>query len=289
MCTRYITPEQRELEYLWSISNRRPLQWWSDGPGAEGLTAEASSAAAESADADAAPDEAQLERDVYPAQLGAVIKIERHPKLGKRFALTAGQFGLIAHWVRPDGMKKMARACYNARTETVHEKPSYRTAWKHMNWCVIPAKAIYEPCYESGRPVPWKIRRADGKPIWIAGIRWAYKLPDELRRGEDEEGRMLETFSMLTINADDHALFRRMHAPNDEKRMVVMLKDEDVEAWLNAGTHDEARSFFTQYPAEELIAEAAEDAPRVRKAAKGVAKKEKVEAAEDDGAQGRMF
>jgi putative SOS response-associated peptidase YedK len=71
--------------------------------------------------------------------------------------------------------------------------------------------------------------------------------------------------------------------------MVVMLKDEDVEAWLNAGTHDEARSFFTKYPAEELVAEAAEDSPRERKAAKVVAKKEKVEVAEDDGAQGRIF
>ncbi|MBL8516624.1 MAG: SOS response-associated peptidase family protein [Betaproteobacteria bacterium] len=258
MCTRYISPEQREIEYAWTVSNRKPLRWWSDPSGA------AEAPPAGESEADAGDIEALVEKDVFPAQLGALIKVERHPKLGKHFALVAGQFGLIAHWVRPDGVKKMTRACYNARTETVHEKPSYRTAWKQMNWCVIPAKAIYEPCYESGRPVPWKIRRADGKPLWIAGIRWAYKLPD---------GKFLETYSMLTINADDHALFRRMHAPDDEKRIVVMLRDEDVEAWLNAATHDEARSFFTQYPAEALVAEAAADAPRVRRvAAKGVVK-----------------
>lgn len=248
MCTRYISPEQREIEYTWAVSNRKPLRWWS------GL-ADAEQEKAADADPD---DELRIEKEVYPAQLGCMVKIDRHPKFGKRFALVAGQFGLIAHWVRPEGVKKMARACYNARTETVHDKPSYRTAWKHMNWCVIPAKAIYEPCYESGRPVPWRIRRADGKPMWIAGIRWAYQTGD---------GRTVETFSMLTINADDHALFRRMHAPDDEKRMVVMLKDEDVEAWLNASTHDEARSFFTQYPADALVTEAASDPPRVRKAA----------------------
>lgn len=261
MCTRYISPEQRELEYLWAVSNRRPLRIFDPGPRAAADNDNANDAAN---DAEHPDSEADVAREVFPARLGWMIRIDRDPKLGNQFALVAGQFGLIAHWVRPDGMKKMTRACYNARTETVHEKPSYRTAWKQMNWCVIPARAIYEPCYESGRAVPWKIARADGKPMWIAGIRWAYKL---------EDGRFLETYSMLTINADDHALFRRMHAPNDEKRMVVMLKDEDVEAWLNAGTHDEARSFFTQYPAEELVAEAAPDAPRVKRAAaKGVVK-----------------
>jgi len=243
MCTRYISPGLDELNHIWSTFEWNPLNWWSELDEA-------------AQDDGALGSEERSEKEVFPAQPGCMVKIERHPKMGKRFALVAGQFGLIAHWVRPEGVKKMARACYNARTETVHEKPSYRTAWRQMNWCVIPAKAIYEPCYESGRPVPWRIRRADGKPMWIAGIRWAYK---------QEDGREIETYSMLTINADDHALFRRMHAPDDEKRMVVMLKDEDVEAWLNASTHDEARSFFTQYPADELATEAASDPPRVKK------------------------
>jgi putative SOS response-associated peptidase YedK len=244
MCTRYISPDQREIEAMWHIGGRTRLR----------LDSGVDHAA--EADSLRTLDEADMEREIFPARMGYMVQMDRDArlrKMGKHFALVAGQFGLIAHWVRPDAMKKMTRACYNARTETVHEKPSYRTAWKDMNWCVIPAKSIYEPCYESGRAVPWRISRADGRPLWIAGICWAYKLPD---------GKTLQTYSMLTIDAEDHALFRRMHEPGEEKRMVVILKDEDVEAWLNAETHDEARSFFTQFPADELVAEAASDPPR---------------------------
>jgi hypothetical protein len=37
---------------------------------------------------------------------------------------------------------------------------------------------------------------------------------------------------MLTINADDHALMRNFHKPDDEKLMVVILEEEDYDAWL---------------------------------------------------------
>lgn len=37
---------------------------------------------------------------------------------------------------------------------------------------------------------------------------------------------------MLTINADDHALMKNYHRPEDEKRVVVILREEDYDAWL---------------------------------------------------------
>jgi putative SOS response-associated peptidase YedK len=57
----------------------------------------------------------------------------------------------------------------------------------------------------------------------IAGIYRKYSGPD---------GREMFAFSMLTVNADDHPFMRRFHAPNDEKRMVVILDSEDFEQWL---------------------------------------------------------
>lgn len=66
---------------------------------------------------------------------------------------------------------------------------------------------------------------------------------------------------MLTINADDHALMRRMHKPDDEKRMVVILGADQYDDWLHCPAED-AADFFVQYPPERL---AARPAPKTGK------------------------
>jgi len=76
-------------------------------------------------------------------------------------------FGLIPHWAKD---AKIVRSTYNARSETVAAKPSFRHAWQHGQLCIIPAEAIYEPCYESGKAVRWAIRRTDGAPMGIAKL-----------------------------------------------------------------------------------------------------------------------
>lgn len=58
---------------------------------------------------------------------------------------------------------------------------------------------------------------------------------------------------MLTCNADDHSLMRQFHAPGDEKRMIVILEEQDFEAWLGA-TPKDATAFVRQYPAELMTA-----------------------------------
>jgi putative SOS response-associated peptidase YedK len=37
----------------------------------------------------------------------------------------------------------------------------------------VPAEAIYEPNYESGKLVRWRISRRDGQPLGIAGL-WSW-------------------------------------------------------------------------------------------------------------------
>lgn len=63
----------------------------------------------------------------------------------------------------------------------------------------------------------------------------------------------VQSFTMLTINADDHALMRNYHKPNDEKRMVVVLPDDAYEGWLRADLN-QAMNFMRQIPAERLAA-----------------------------------
>lgn len=163
-----------------------------------------------------------------------------------------GLFGLIPYWSKD---LTIGRRTYNARSETVAEKPSFRDAWKAGRRCIVPAEAIFEPNWETGKAVRWKIRRRDGLPMGIAGLWSAWNAPD---------GHTLLSFTMLTINADGHPVMQRFHKPEDEKRMVVVLDETDYDAWLDA-PKDRMPDFLTRYPSEALEAE---PAPRPAKAAK---------------------
>lgn len=164
-------------------------------------------------------------------------------------------FGLIPFWSKT---AKVARQTYNARSETVAAKPSYRAAWKERRLCVIPAGCFFEPCYESGKPVRWRIERADGTPFGIAGI-WERRINDD--------GLPTWSMSMLTINATDHPLMKRFHKPDDEKRSVVVLDDDDWDAWLTAKTEADVRSFLRLFDPETMTASADPRSPS-RKASK---------------------
>jgi putative SOS response-associated peptidase YedK len=127
----------------------------------------------------------------------------------------SGSFGLIPSWCKtPEFAKKISANTYNSRSETSATKPSFRNAWKRAQHCIIPAVAIYEPDWRTGVFVPTRIARTDGEPLGIAGLREWWKNP---------EGEIVHSYSMLTINADDHTFMRDYHKPDDEKRMVVIL------------------------------------------------------------------
>nr|AFK89101.1 hypothetical protein [Pseudomonas syringae] len=123
-----------------------------------------------------------------------------------------GSFGLIPSWSKDS---KFAKHTYNARSETVAEKPSFRHAWRHAQRCIIPAVAIYESDWRSGKVVATRLVREDGELLGIAGLweQWRDPATDQV----------LHSYTMLTVNADDHDFMKAYHKPQDEKRMVVIL------------------------------------------------------------------
>jgi|TARA_R100000458_G_scaffold59880_1_gene72416 putative SOS response-associated peptidase YedK len=149
-------------------------------------------------------------------------------------------FGLLPFWAD----KKLARSTYNARSETASVKRSFREAWKKAQHCIIPAVAIYEPDWRTGKAIPTRISRADGRLLGIAGL-WEER---KTAAGDREL-----SFSMLTVNADDHALMRNFHRPGHEKRMVVVLPQALYQDWLTAPA-EISSEFMTQYPADRLVA-----------------------------------
>ena len=153
-----------------------------------------------------------------------------------------GMFGLIPAWAKDE---KFARRTFNARSETAATLPSFRDAWRKGQKCIIPADAIYEPDWRSGKAQATRIQRSDGEPMGLAGLWSVWKSP---------AGAWVASFTMLTINADDHALMRNYHKPADEKRMVVILPEASYSDWLTAPP-SRNMDFLRQYPADRMVAE----------------------------------
>lgn len=89
-----------------------------------------------------------------------------------------------------------------------------------------------------------RFTRADGAPLGIAGL-W-----DHWR---DATGQLQESYTMLTIDADEDPLFRDYHHAGKEKRIVVILPEGAYGDWLTAPA-DATRDFLMPFPAERLVA-----------------------------------
>jgi putative SOS response-associated peptidase YedK len=196
----------------------------------------------------------EFKPDTYPGYDAPVIRhvIRRvedgTPSVVPRRECIAARFGLVPYWAKPEDaeLPRPRFATHNARFETVGEKASFKHAWKNSQRCLIPVEAFYEPCWETGKAVRWKITLRDGHVFALAGIweRW------------HRDGREVVSFSMLTVNADDHEVMKHMHRPGDEKRMPVIIRRDDYDRWLNASP-EEARRMCQAYPAELMRTEAA--------------------------------
>jgi putative SOS response-associated peptidase YedK len=116
----------------------------------------------------------------------------------------------------------------------VHQLPSFKDAWARGQRCIIPAEAVFEQCWESGKAVRWCVQQPAAVPMGLAGIYRKWRAPD---------GRELFTFAMLTVNADGHPVYQRFHAPGEEKRMVILLDPADHDRWLQC-TPAQARQWF---------------------------------------------
>ncbi len=181
--------------------------------------------------------------EAYPGYLAPIIRLADDGS-GELECVNAC-FGMLPHWAD----LKLSRHTYNARSETAASKPSFRHAFGKRQLCIVPAESIFEPSYETGKAVRWRIRRSDDLPLALAGL-W------EWRPNGGPDDRPLVSFTMLTINADHHPLMQRFHRPEDEKRMVVMLEQAQYRDWLLAAA-DRIGDFLQPFPAAGLSAEPA--------------------------------
>lgn len=178
----------------------------------------------------------------YPPETfpGYVAPIIRANASALRVDMAA--FGLIPSWSKD---RTIGRRTCNARSETVAEKPSYRTAWRQRQFCLVPMERFYEPCWETGKAVRWSIHRQDSEPFTVAAIWDSWT--------DRATGEIVESFSMLTINADGLPVMSRFHRPGDERRSLVVVPPNACHEWLGATTGT-ARDLLTEMPIAEFSA-----------------------------------
>ena len=214
MCTRYVTPEDADMERFFRLTKVHP---WS-------------------------------RQSLFPRSRGPFIRATRAGAANGR-ELVIGQWGLVP-WFAKSARLKYSTS--NARSEELERKPTFKLPWAQGQRCVIPALSFDEPNWESGRNVWWRFRRTDGAPWALAGLWNTWTDP--------ETGELVESYTMLTMNADHHPLMRRMHKPDpafapdeQDKRSVVALELADVDRWL-AGSSAEARGLIRLTPVETFVA-----------------------------------
>ena len=152
-----------------------------------------------------------------PTQDFAVCRLESSER-----AIVTLRWGLIPGWAKD---AKMGSRLINARAETVHEKPAFRTAFRRRR-CLIPADGWLEWREEETGKQPWFITAAGGAPLSFAGLweRW--------EKGDEP----IETFTILTTAASP-GLIAIHH------RQPTIIEPDNFDAWLAPGT-----------PAERLLA-----------------------------------
>ena len=158
--------------------------------------------------------------EAYPGYVAPIV-VKSHQS--GRTACGLARFGLIPSWAKDD---MISRYTYNARSETVSGKPSYKKSWKQRRYAIALLDNFYEPNYASGKAERWKIELASHEPFGIAILCDTWTDPSS--------GELVTSFTMLTVNADHHPVMKQFHRPGDEKRTPVILSESQFHQWLGA-------------------------------------------------------
>ncbi len=124
------------------------------------------------------------------------------------------RWGLIPSWWKK--AIKEVPATFNARAETVAEKPMFRSAFKRTR-CIVPASGYYEWRSADGVKQPYFISAADGAVLSIAGLWHEWKDP--------QVGETIFSCTLIVTAANDFT--QCIH-----DRMPVLLARQDHDTWL---------------------------------------------------------
>jgi len=155
--------------------------------------------------------------------------------------ITFLRWGLVPSWAKDTAM---GNRMFNARSETILQKPSFKNAFKRRR-CLIPASGFYEWHLESGIKQPY-FCHINHQLFSFAGI-WEH--------WQDAQGNELQSCAILTTQAVGG--LARIH-----QRMPVVIRDELRDDWLNHSSEStetaldcisQLNSEFDIYPVSTMV------------------------------------
>jgi putative SOS response-associated peptidase YedK len=146
------------------------------------------------------------------------------------------RWGLIPDWWKKP--RKEVPATFNARAETVAEKPMFRGAFRYRR-CITPASGFYEWTGPRTARQPHLFTAADGSPaLAFAGL-WDHWI---------DPGNFDEVISATIIVSGASAWMRPYH-----ERMPVLLEPQDFDAWLDGSLGPAALKPAAEEKLRELL------------------------------------
>ena len=144
---------------------------------------------------------------------------------------------------------------FNARAETLTQKPSFRSAYSSRR-CLVPADGFFEWQKIGRTRQPYRICLEDRRLFAFAGL-WERWVP------ASGEVSAIETFTIVTTTA--HGTIEHIHP-----RMPVILDEDHYQTWLVGGP-EEARNVLrvavdldiAAYPVSSRIGDIRNDDPQL--------------------------
>lgn len=181
-------------------------------------------------------------------RIAEVFDLDDTPELTPRFNVSPGQAAPVIraasevrsceslHWGFAP-RRKEERFLINARSETVSERPSFKTGFETRR-CLVPATGFYEWRKSGPSRAPYHLRLRSGELFAMAGI-W------QRRTDTTTDGDIREAFVVMTTTANK--VVADIH-----DRMPVILERGDYDRWLDPSNQSpsDLRSLLRPLPAE---------------------------------------
>ncbi len=131
------------------------------------------------------------------------------------------RWGLVPFWVKDSASADAIRTkTFNAKAETLTEKPSFRNTVKSKR-CLVISTGFFEWQNRQNEKIPYFIQLKGEKPFAFAGLYDNWNDP--------ETGEIQNTFTIITTTAS--SLLAHIH--NSKKRMPVILPEKVERDWID--------------------------------------------------------
>lgn len=145
---------------------------------------------------------------VFPGDYAPIVYKEE--EAGGILIADTFKWGLLPFWAKDE---KLGKKLFNARSETISQKPSFKTSFNKMR-CIVPVVGFYETWREGKNKKPYYFYLKDEEPFSLAGL---YNVWHDI-----------PTFTVITMPSN--VTIQSIH-----DRMPLVLNSETEKLWLDKG------------------------------------------------------